>query len=347
MLTIDGSSGEGGGQVLRTALALSLVTSTPFRIIGIRKRRSRPGLRAQHLTAVHASATIAKATVTGAEIGSQELMFVPQAASGGEYFFSIGTAGSTTLVLQTILPGLMLASEPSAVLLQGGTHNPQSPTFEFIERAFLPLARRLGPDVRATLERPGFYPAGGGRLRVEIEPAPVLEPFDLLERGRVLEHRVTGMVANLPRHIAEREIEVLKKKLRWDADCFSIVELIDVDGPGNVVIVELVSEHVTEVFAGFGRKGLPAEEVAKRLGSEVKEYSKAEVPVGRHLADQLVLLHAIAGGGAFRTLSPTNHLTTQLEVIRAFLDVELRVDQEPTGSWLVQVMRGSSLGLLD
>lgn len=335
VLTIDGSWGEGGGQVLRTSLALSLLTGKPFRIVGIRKRRSRPGLRPQHLTAVRASEEVGNATVTGAEIGSQELTFTPQPVRGGGYAFDIGTAGSTTLVLQTVLPALISASEPSNLLLEGGTHNPQSPAFEFIERAYLPLVRRLGPNVRATLERPGFYPAGGGRMRVEIEPVSELMPFDLLDRGVIREHRATATVAHLPRHIAERELDVLSRKLRWDPDCFSIVERVDADGPGNVVIVELIAEHVTEVFAGFGQKGVPAEEVAKRLGNEVKEYLRAEVPVGRHLADQLVLLNGIAGGGAFRTLSPTGHLTTQLRVIRAFLAVDFEVSREATGSWLV------------
>jgi RNA 3'-terminal phosphate cyclase (ATP) len=313
------------------------VTGTPFRIVSIRKRRSRPGLRPQHLTAVQAAAKVGNAAIEGADIGSQELTFSPGSACGGEHDFDIGTAGSTTLVLQTVLPALMLASEPSTVLLRGGTHNPQSPTFEFIEKAFLPLVRRLGPQVRTTLQRPGFYPAGGGRFLVEIEPVRVLRPFDLRNRGRSLGQRATATVAHLPRHIAEREIDVLRNKLRWEPACFCIAELTEVDGPGNVVIVELVFEHVTEVFAGFGQKGVRAEDVAKRVGNEVKEYLRADVPVGRHLADQLVLLLAVAGGGAFRTLSPSGHLTTQLEVIRAFLNVELAVTQEPSGSWLVEV----------
>ncbi|MDH3842399.1 MAG: RNA 3'-terminal phosphate cyclase, partial [Myxococcales bacterium] len=319
MLTIDGSFGEGGGQVLRSSLALSLVTGNPFRIVDIRRRRSRPGLRKQHLTAVGAAAAVGGATVTEVEVGSLELTFAPRLTAGGNYTFSIGTAGSTTLVLQTILPALMLAPEASTVILEGGTHNPQSPTFEFLERAYLPLVRRMGPNVSATLERPGFYPAGGGRMVVSIKPNPTLRPLNLLDRGPIREHRAKASVANLPRHIAEREIETLLRKLRWDRSCFAIEELTDVDGPGNVVIVELIAEHVTEVFAGFGQKGVPAEAVARHLGAEVKEYLRADVPVGRYLGDQLVLLNAVAGGGTFRTLSPTTHLTTQLAVIREFL----------------------------
>ena len=241
------------------------------------------------------------------------------------------------LVLQTILPALLLAPGRSELLLEGGTHNPQSPTFDFLAHAYLPLVRRMGPAVRAVLIRPGFYPAGGGRVSVSIEPTASLQPFELLERGPIRERRVIGRVAHLPRHIAERELETLARKLRWDPSCFCIEELADVDGPGNVVIVELRAEHVTEVFSGFGQKGVRAETVATRLGSEVKEYLRAEVPVGRHLADQLVLLMAIAGGGAFRTLSPSSHLTTQIEVIRRFLGPCVHLTSSSDARWLVEI----------
>ena len=338
VLTVDGSFGEGGGQIVRSSLALSLVTGTPFRIIDLRKRRRRPGLRQQHLTAVRAAATIAQAELEGDEIGSQALSFVPRPPNGGEYTFSIGTAGSTTLVLQTILPALVLAQEKSKLVLEGGTHNPQSPTFEFLAGAYLPLVQRMGPAVRAVLERPGFYPAGGGRFVVSIDPVASLSPFDLLERGPIRERRVTARVAHLPRHIAEREIDTLAEKLRWDRSCFCIEELTDVDGPGNVVIVKVVAEHVTEVFSGFGQKGVSAETVAKRLGNEVREYLRAEVPVGRHLADQLVLLMAVAGSGAFETLSPSSHLTTQVEVIRQFLGLRVRLIPGENKAWRVEIV---------
>lgn len=337
MLTVDGSFGEGGGQILRSALTLSLVTGAPFRITNIRKSRRRPGLRRQHLTAVRAAATVARGKVEGDEIGSRELTFVPQPIEGGEYTFSIGTAGSTMLVLQTILPALVLAREKSKVVLEGGTHNPQSPTFEFFADAYLPLVQRMGPAVRAVLEKPGFYPAGGGRVEVCIDPVDSLRAFDLLERGAIRERQVTARVAHLPRHIAEREVNTLAEKLRWDRSCFRIEELTDVDGPGNVVIVELLAEHVTEVFSGFGQKGISAETVARRLGNDVREYLRAEVPVGRHLADQLVLLMAIAKGGSFRTLSPSSHLTTQVEVIRRFLGLRVRLAQRDDRSWLVEI----------
>jgi RNA 3'-terminal phosphate cyclase (ATP) len=303
----------------------------------IRKRRRRPGLRQQHLTAVRAAATVSKAEVHGDAIGSSELTFVPQAVEGGEYVFSIGTAGSTMLVLQTILPALVLAPRPTELRLEGGTHNPQSPTFEFVANAYVPLLQRMGPAVHAVLERPGFYPAGGGRVQVSADPVTSLKPFELRERGPILRRQVTARVAHLPRHIAEREVETLAHKLRWDLECFDIEELTEVDGPGNVVIVELVAQHVTEVFSGFGQKGVRAEAVAKRLGNEVREYLRADVPVGRYLADQLVLLMAVSGGGAFRTLSPSSHLTTQAEIIRRFLEISVGFRRLEDGSWLAEI----------
>jgi len=174
MLTIDGSVGEGGGQILRTALSCALVTGQAFRMFGIRAGRQRPGLQAQHLAAVQAAAAVGQADVDGAQIGPQELVFQPRAVAAGEYSFPVGTAGSTTLVLQTVLPALTAAAGPSAILLEGGTHNPLAPPFEFLVKAFLPLLHRMGPSVRAKLDRHGFYPAGGGKLRVSIEPVAKL-----------------------------------------------------------------------------------------------------------------------------------------------------------------------------
>ncbi|MFN7134491.1 MAG: RNA 3'-terminal phosphate cyclase, partial [Myxococcales bacterium] len=188
MLTIDGSMGEGGGQIIRTSLACALITGKSFRITKIRARRAKPGLMRQHLTAVRAAAEIGDAEVTGAEVGSSELTFRPGKLRAGDYHFAIGTAGSTTLVLQTVLPALLMASGPSSVVLEGGTHNPMAPTYDFLERCFLPLVERLGPRVSTRLERPGFYPAGGGRWSVQLAPAP-LKGFELLERGELRARR--------------------------------------------------------------------------------------------------------------------------------------------------------------
>jgi RNA 3'-terminal phosphate cyclase (ATP) len=336
MLVLDGSEGEGGGQILRSALALSLVTGTPFRIENIRAGRARPGLMRQHLTAVEAAAAVSEARVDGAAVGSRSLGFSPGRVRGGERLFSVGTAGSTTLVLQTVLPALVTAPEPSALVLEGGTHNPTSPPFDFLARAFLPLVRRMGPNVEAVLERAGFYPAGGGRLRVAVTPSPKLAPLALHERGALRARRARAVVANLPGAIAERELRTLAERLGWESSAYAVEERADSPGPGNVVIVEVESEQVTEVFTGFGAKNVRAEAVARAAADEALAYLASDAPVGQHLADQLVLLLALAGEGSFRTMTPTGHTRTQLSVIARFLGPVVAAVEEPSGTWRIE-----------
>jgi RNA 3'-terminal phosphate cyclase (ATP) len=337
MLSLDGSVGEGGGQILRTSLALSLTTGRPFRMVNIRARRSKPGLMRQHLTAVQAAAAVCHADVAGAVLGSSELTFRPGPTRAGDYAFSVGTAGSATLVLQTILPALMLGREASSVRLEGGTHNPTSPPFDFLARAFLPLLGRMGPRVEATLKRPGFYPAGGGRMRVVIQPTRELARLDLLERGALESCDATAMVANLPRAIAERELRVVGERLGWAGDRLHTATHDDSIGPGNVVVITLESENVTEVFTGFGQRGVRAEAVAEGVARLAAEYLEAGVPVGEHLADQLLLPMALAGGGALRSLEPSSHAQTQADVIRTFLDVETRFERVSERVWHFEV----------
>jgi RNA 3'-terminal phosphate cyclase (ATP) len=334
VVTIDGSVGEGGGQVLRTALSGALVTGLAFRMVNIRAGRPRPGLQAQHLAAVNAAAAVGHAELEGAASASPELVFQPRGVTPGEYAFAVGTAGSATLVLQTVLPALMTAGGPSALVLEGGTHNPLAPPFEFVALAFLPLLRRLGPDVKAKLDRHGFYPAGGGKLRVTIAPTARLTRLDLPERGAVLRCRATALVANLPAHVAERELKVLKRELALDARDLRIEE-VKSRGPGNVVLATVECAHVTEVFAGFGEPGVRAEAVAHGLAKEVRRYLDAAVPVGEHLADQLLLPLALAGGGSFVTLPLSSHARTNAEVLKWFLPVEVRT--APAGDLAVRV----------
>jgi RNA 3'-terminal phosphate cyclase (ATP) len=336
MITIDGSSGEGGGQILRTSLALSLVTGKPFRMEKIRARRPKPGLRRQHLTAVLAAAEVGQAEVQGAELESRQLEFVPGEARPGEYRFTVGTAGSTTLVLQTVLPALMTASGPSQLGIEGGTHNIHAPPVDFLEKAFLPILARMGPKVEVTLERPGFYPAGGGSIRVEIRPAERLQRVDLVDRGRILRRTACGVVARLPTHIAEREVETIRRRMSWPAESVS-TRAVESAGPGNVVTIEIQSEQVTEVFTGFGQRGVPAEKVAAGAVREARRYLKAGVPVGPHLADQLILPMALAGGGSFRTLDPSSHTTTNIQTLGHFLDLAIRTEKLDRDVWQVTV----------
>jgi RNA 3'-terminal phosphate cyclase (ATP) len=339
MLVLDGSQGEGGGQILRSALALSLATGTPFRIENIRAGRPRPGLMRQHLTAVEAAATVGNADTSGAAVGSRCLDFNPGRAHGGDYRFSVGTAGSATLVLQTVLPALMTAAESSTLILEGGTHNPMSPPFDFLAQTFLPLVGRMGPRVEALLERSGFYPAGGGRFRVAVTPAAKLAPLVLESRGEIRARRVRAIVANLPRAIAERELTTLATRLGWESSAFSIEERNDSLGPGNALIAEIESEQLTELFTGFGEKQVRAEAVASGVAEEVRAYLAAEVPVGQHLADQLLLPLALAGEGSFRTMAPTKHALTQLDVINRFLGPVVTGVEEAAGTWRFTAQR--------
>lgn len=327
MIHIDGSHNEGGGQILRTALTLSLATLTPFRIEKIRAGRKQPGLLRQHLAAVRAAAQVGHAEVRGDAINSQELTFVPREIVSGNYQFSVGTAGSTTLVLQTVLPVLMLASKPSVLTLEGGTHNPAAPPYDFLEKAFVPLLERIGGRVQTELIAAGFYPAGGGAMKVKIEPPTDLQALVLTTRGEVRRRMARAVVANLAHSIAERELAVINKKLRWESSCLKS-EVVSSRGPGNVVMLEIESENVTEVFTGFGERGVRAEAVAENAASQARRYLASDAAVGGHLADQLLVPMALAKGGVFTTLAPSRHTRTNIDIIAQFLSTRIRVDMK-------------------
>jgi RNA 3'-terminal phosphate cyclase (ATP) len=341
-ITIDGSQGEGGGQVLRSSLALSLVTGRPFVIEKIRAGRKKPGLLRQHLTAVLAAAEVGAAEVEGAVLGSRRVVFRPNQVRSGDYAFRVGTAGSATLVLQTVLPAILLAEGESNLTLEGGTHNPMAPPVDFLEKAYLPLVNRLGPLVDVQLVRPGFYPAGGGEFTVRVQPTKQLGRLELVDRGQIVARRVRAMVANLPRHIAERECRTIAQETGWGEVLFTIDEVKGSRGPGNAVMIELEAEHITEVFTAFGQLGVRAEAVATEALCQAEEYLAAGVPVGNHLADQLMLPLGIgvylgSGGGVFRTMKLSLHATTHLEILRRFLEIEARVDCEGHNNCLVRL----------
>lgn len=341
MVTLDGSFGEGGGQIVRSALSLSLATQQPFRITHLRAGRDKPGLQRQHLTAVRAAAEVGAAQVDGAALHSRELIFRPGPVRPGDYTFSIGSAGSTMLVLQTVLPVLLTADRPSSLTLEGGTHNHKAPPFEFIARSFLPLINRLGPRVEITLERPGFYPAGGGSLHVTVQPALHWQPLELTSHGPRRRIRAAGVVAKLPPHIAERELNTIATGLDLPADALTVVEETRSVSPGNYCLIEVESEQVIEVFSGIGRRGVRAEEIAQAALDEALPYVLSNVPVGPHLADQLLLPLALGCGGSYVTGPLTDHTLTNIEVIRRFLDVPISV--EPLDDERILIRVGSRL----
>jgi RNA 3'-terminal phosphate cyclase (ATP) len=328
MLTIDGSAGEGGGQILRTSLSLSLLTGRPFCIRNIRAGRARPGLLRQHLTCVQAAAAVSTAELEGASLGSQRLVFRPNAVRGGDHTFRIGSAGSTTLILQTVLPALVLADTPSTLAIEGGTHNPFAPTFDYLEQVFLPLLARMGPKVQAKLIRPGFYPAGGGRFEAEIQPVPALAPLHLHDRGAPVRVDATAVVSALPKRVGVRELAALRDRLDLEREATRLHVVSDPRGPGNVVWIRAASEPITEVFVAFGEKGRPAADVARRSAEAFIAWRDLGAPVGPYLADQLLLPLALAGSGGFTTGPLTLHARTNIETIGQFLDVEFQVQTD-------------------
>ncbi|OYU47545.1 MAG: RNA 3'-phosphate cyclase [Rhizobiales bacterium PAR1] len=328
MISIDGSLGEGGGQILRSSLTLAMVTGKPFAIENIRVGREKPGLMRQHLTAVKAAALICGAETRHAEIGSTRLVFEPGRLAAGAHVFNIGSAGSTSLVLQTLLLPLALADEPSRIVIQGGTHNLAAPPFEFMARAFLPLLARIGFRVSIRLTRPGFFPAGGGEIVVEIEPAAKLEPLALETRGKLLRRRIEAQVANLPFGIAKREVAHAGEMLRWADAELAPCQIDGAPSTGNVVLIEVEHEMVTEVFTGFGRQGVSAEAVAASAAREARDYLAGAHVIGPHLADQLLLPMALGAGGRFTTSPLSEHTRTNIATIQRFLDVSVQVHSE-------------------
>jgi RNA 3'-terminal phosphate cyclase (ATP) len=335
MIEIDGA--QGGGQLLRTALSLSLCTGTPFRMTGIRAGRSKPGLMRQHLTAVEAAAKVGNAGMSGATLGSTEIEFRPGAIRGGDYHFVIGTAGSTTLVLQTVLPALWRAKEPSTLRLEGGTHNPLAPPADFLIETFAPVLERMDAKVDVALEHYGFYPAGGGRIDVQITPTDRLKPIVLRERGALRRTTARALISAIQSNVADRELRVAKRYFALKPEALEHRSVRPAVGPGNALLILFEFEQLTEVFAGFGERGISAEQVAEQVCREAKQFLNSGAAVGPHLADQLLLPMALAGGGEFSTVAPTDHSRTNAELIEKFLPIEFDFREESKDRWVVSV----------
>lgn len=329
---IDGSAGEGGGQILRTSLSLAMITGRSLRLRRIRAGRAKPGLRRQHLACVEAAARLCHAHVQGATLGSQDLAWSPGPITGGVLELDVGSAGSTTLIVQTILVPALAAGVTLRAVFRGGTHNPLAPPFEFLDRVYLPHLRAMGADVALTLDRHGFAPGGGprdvlGQLTVTIAAGRALQPIEIVTAGPITGRHATAILARLPTHVADREHAVVQHRLGFRPTECAIHEVHD-GGPANVLLLEVERAEGRELVTSFGEKGLRAELVAARACDDLEAFLAADVPVGDHLADQLVLPLAVAGGGRFRSLPLSRHATTNLETIRRFLDVAIRVERD-------------------
>lgn len=369
MIEIDGSLGEGGGQLLRTALSLSCITGKQFRISSIRKSRPKSGLMRQHLIGVQAAARIAAAELTGDQLGSTELSFVPRGVTPGDYSFDIGTAGSTPLVLQTIIPPLLLAGGPSRLTLTGGTHVPFSPSFHYQAEVFAPMLHRLGARIELTLDSCGFYPKGGGKVRCRIQPSAAFSALSAEQRGKLLRIRGCSAVANLPLSIAERQARsalgrletvlgdcraqgsgggvplALRERGRGEGGAtFGAVptELqaceVSAYGQGTFIFIKGEYEQAVSGFTAIGAREKPAEVVGEEAAVEFLDHHATGMPVDPHLADQLVLYLALAKGpSVFATSRITGHLETNLVVTGYFLDIAAEISGERDAPGTVRI----------
>ncbi|MEW6572010.1 MAG: RNA 3'-terminal phosphate cyclase [Nitrospirota bacterium] len=339
MIEIDGSYGEGGGQILRTALSLSCLFKKPFRIFNIRKGRKKPGLMPQHLTAVRAAQMISAADVTGDYAGSAELVFSPGEVKGGDFFFDIGTAGSTSLVLQTLIPSLVFLGNPlsvdreesrqeephqkTSVTLKGGTHVPFSPSYDYLAGVFSHFLKEIGIKIEFVIESYGFYPKGGGKIRAYIYPTKDIRSLKILERGRLLALKGCSGVGNLPLSIAERQKNSMIEKIKSGMDSgYPVeIELLNVPTPGQGTFTYLQSDFENAVagFTSLGERGKRAETVGDEVAADFFRYYSTGSALEPHIADQIVLYLSLSREkSVFSTSAISRHLMTNLWVIGLF-----------------------------
>jgi RNA 3'-terminal phosphate cyclase (ATP) len=321
LLELDGAAG--GGQILRTALSLSVITGRAFRMKHIRGARPKPGLMRQHLACVKGAAEISSARIMGADIGSTEITFVPKVAQPGSYEFGIGTAGSTGLLLQTLLPVLWRAGGDSELRLRGGTHNPLAPCTDFLRRIYLSVVGRMGFHAELDLVCAGFAPIGGGEAFCRVTPASSLQPLVLLDRGALKGTRLHLLSRGLGELIPQRVWRAVQRE--FPVDEVTCEDAADGLGQGICCMVEAEFEHHREMFVSFGEMALSSEAVGKRAASAMQQYVQSGVAVGRHTADQLLLPMALAGSGEFTTQGISNHVKTNIAVIEKFLPVKFHI----------------------
>lgn len=339
MIEIDGSRGEGGGQVLRSALALAVLTGKAMRIENIRAGRRKPGLMAQHLQAVRAASAVSGARVEGAQKGAMVLVFEPQGVESGEYRFDIGTAGAATLVLQTVLLPLADGGDASRLTITGGTHVPWSPAYHYIERLWIPFLRRLGVNAEITMSCAGFYPRGGGLLSAVIRPGLPVATLCLTDPGRLLSVRVLSAVANLDESIAERQSLQARSRL---AECGAPVEVeqfsLAAPGPGTMLMVQGNFEYSRCVYTALGERGKPAERVADEAADPFLALLASGAAVDEYFADQMLIPLALAPGvSELRTARVTKHLLTNAWVIGKFLPAKIEIEGEEGKVGMVRV----------
>ncbi len=327
-IEIDGSFGEGGGQILRTALSLSCITGYALKLFNIRKARKKPGLMPQHITCVNAAVLISGAQVFGNQKGSTELTFIPDRIMPGDYTFDIHTAGSCSLVLQTLLPPLIFTDKPSNITITGGTHVPFSPTYDYISDVFLPMLNRIGIEAETSIIRYGFYPKGGGEVSFRIHPVTTIRGMNLTSRGALLSVYGHSGVSNLPINIAERQKMSMIKNIRPVEADIQVMEVPSY-GQGTFVFLKGEYEHTLTGFTSLGERGKPAEAVGKEAAEQFIDFHNSSACLDPHLADQIVLYLSFAKeDSSFTTSRITQHLITNLRVIEKFLNIRYEIQGE-------------------
>ena len=340
MIEIDGSEGEGGGQILRSALALSILTQRPFKLVNIRANRSKPGLQPQHLMCVRAAGTISGATYKGGSVGSAVLYFEPKELKAGNYTFTIGTAGATALVLHTVyLPLALRADKPCEVVITGGTHNAHAPCYHFLATTWAPYLARLGIKVEVSMTRPGFYPRGGGEIRAVIHPCSRVKGLSLLTCPELTTAGGFSAFAGLPESVGKRQARRLSVRLKSEGvESHIPQEEWQAANPGSVAAVIFRQAPVPPLFFGLGERGKPAESVADDAADEAIAFRDAKAPVDPHSADQLLLPLAFSPDASeYRASEITRHTTTNVETVRKFVDRTIQIDYTDGKSGVVRI----------
>lgn len=345
LLEIDGSYGEGGGQILRTSLAISTILNRPIRITKIRSKRKNPGLQPQHLKGIEALVEISGAKAEGARIGSESVTFLPGKIRSGQYHFDIGTAGSVTLLLQTLILPFCFAEGKSQLTIVGGTHVKWSPPFHYLSYVLFPMLSHMGINIKSGIERWGLYPKGGGKVWIEIEPPKAIKPISLIERGCLKKIKGISAVCNLDRHIAERQknyiIERVKKELNLDFKEVEVLYNVKSSGKGSFLFVVVEFEKSIAGFSSLGEKGKRAEDVAEDVFISLKDFLESDGSIDPNLSDQLVPFMAFANGNSsFTTNIITDHLLMNLWVISNFLDLKIIRIGEKGNPGRIEIIKG-------
>ena len=345
LIQIDGSFGEGGGQIVRTSVSLAAMTGRSVEIQNVRGRRAKPGLQAQHLASVRAAATLCAAQLSGDSVGSQLLRFEPQSPIiAGDYHFAIGTAGAAPLVVQTVLLPLALAPGASNVRVTGGTHVPHAPTAEYLETVYVPTLQSSGLDIDFAYGSAGFFPKGGGEITVRVGECGAISPVDWRERGRLEELRAFIVTANLPAHVAERATATVERAMKAIGRKITIEHRKKLSpGPGASVIMAAKCESGRAGFSSVGEVRKPTEKVAQVPCDEFLRWWKSGAACDEHLADQLVLPMAFADAPGFWTTPVvTEHLRTVVWVVEQFLPVKVKIEECKDGSGTVSMFPNGS-----